>query len=132
MVDLCGRPHVTVHSRPLHTVSSRRLGEKVAPMTSQDKLKDVDVVTRTKTTTKRTIDTSHPETPPREVVTEMTAEYKTVSRDEPYEIPVEHDGDATREKCEQKEQRLRYGGLHRYASLHKPSDGENDTGGTRS
>lgn len=102
-------------------------------MTSQDQLKDVDVVTRTeKTTTKRTIDTSHPETPPREIVTEMTAEYKTVSRDEPYEIPVEHDGDATREKGEQKEQRLRYGGLHRYAGLHKPSAGENTTGGTRS
>lgn len=122
-----------MHSHPLHTVSAVRVNEKETPMSSQDQPKDVDVVTRTeKTTTKRTIGTSHPETPPRGIVTEMTAEYKTVSRDEPYEIPVEHDGDATREKGEQKEQRLRYGGLHRYASLHKPLDGENTTGGTRS
>lgn len=86
--------------------------------------------TEKKTTTTRTVGPGTPEAPPQEIVTEMTAEYTTVSRDEPYEVSVEHDGDATREKDDQKEQRLRYGGLHRYASLHNPEDA--DGGGGKS
>jgi len=119
------RPIIATPCNQLHSSSAPRADSK-EPHIASEPIPDVGVQTRTEKTTLARRAVGEGETP--QVITEMSAEYKTVSRDEPYEVSVEHDGDATREKGEQKEQRLRYGGLHRYASLHKPEGGESSGG----
>lgn len=115
---LCARLNDIIRSIPTCTCTCTWIH------TSSDPAVNVVTRTETKTTTKTTRTRDHDASPPKEIVEEMTAEYRTVSRDEPYEVSVEHDGDATRERDDQKEQRLRYGGLHRYVSLHNPEGGD--------
>ncbi|THH10118.1 hypothetical protein EW145_g1550 [Phellinidium pouzarii] len=117
--------------RGLHTSATRHAEKHSADHYS----KEVDMNAPASTKTHR-VDGEGEMHRPNEQYTDPDKEYATVSRDEPYELAAEDNGSGTgREKPEQKDQKLRYGGTNRDSLRNAPRPNEGpdkaDSGGRK-
>ena len=111
--------------RGLHTSATIRSASKGDGHTAESYFKDVDTSPSSSTSTHHVGGTTETPHRPHEQYADPKKEYATVSKDEPYEPPVDNENG---EKSELKEQKLRYGGAKRDAERDAPSAEEGPGG----